>query len=230
MNSSSPAIWIVIPAYNEAGKIVEVIAEVRSAGYHNIIVVDDGSHDQTYGNAKNAGALCLRHKLNRGKGAATKTGIEAAKLQQADIIVTMDGDGQHGATDIAKLIKPLKLKKFDVVLGSRPLNTPAMPWYKKMQNNVANILTRGLTGIWVADSQSGMRAYHSTAFNLINTRADRYDYETEVIREIATYKLRFAEIPIKVSYTPYSQGKITKQNLINGFKTLYRLFWNRIGL
>ncbi|HLD09746.1 MAG TPA: glycosyltransferase family 2 protein, partial [Methylophilaceae bacterium] len=94
----------MIPAYNEAGKISAVVREVRESGYQNIVVVDDGSQDNTKQVAQLAGAICLRHRLNRGKGAATKTGIEAAKLQGADTVVTMDGDGQHSAADIKQLI------------------------------------------------------------------------------------------------------------------------------
>ena len=84
-----PSVFIVIPAYNEETVIASVIGEIRRAGYENILVVDDGSKDATYEKAKETGVITLRHRLNRGKGAATKTGIEAAKLEGADIIVTM---------------------------------------------------------------------------------------------------------------------------------------------
>ncbi|MDO8529608.1 MAG: glycosyltransferase family 2 protein [bacterium] len=220
---------IVIPACNEEFVIQDVIREIRNEKYENIIVVDDGSVDQTYQKAKEVeGVAALKHKINRGKGAATKTGIEAAKLLGADIIVTMDGDGQHDPKDIKDLINPIENDNFDVVLGTRLKNPEGMPFYKRIHNWIANLITWCLFGLWVSDSQSGFRAYSRKAADLINTKADRYDYDSEVIREIYIYKLRFKEVPIKVRYTEYSRNKLEKQNLSNGLKTLYKMFWKLI--
>ncbi|MGB5018293.1 MAG: glycosyltransferase family 2 protein, partial [Candidatus Moraniibacteriota bacterium] len=194
-----------------------------------IIVVDDGSTDDTFERAKETGVTTLRHRLNRGKGAATKTGIEAAKLKGADIIVTMDGDGQHSPEDIARLIEPIRRNHCDVVLGSRLLNPQGMPKYKIWHNKIGNIITWYLYGLYVTDSQSGFRAYSRHAAELINTRTDRYEYDSEVIREIYTYKLKYKEVPIAVRYTEYSMGKVHKQSLWNGIKTLYRMIWNLIS-
>jgi glycosyltransferase involved in cell wall biosynthesis len=222
-------IYIVIPALNEETVIQDVIREIKQEGFDNIIVVDDGSKDNTYQKAKEIeGVIALRHKINRGKGAATKTGIEAAKLLGADIIVTMDGDGQHDPKDIKNLINPMINKSYDVVLGTRLKNPEGMPSYKKLHNHIANIITWYLFGLWITDSQSGFRAYSRHAADLINTRADRYEYDSEVIREIYIYKLKFKEIPIQVRYTDYSKSKLEKQNLFNGVKTLYKMFWKLI--
>jgi glycosyltransferase involved in cell wall biosynthesis len=222
-------IFIVIPAYNEATVIQGVIKEIGKEGYENIIIVDDGSRDQTYKKAKEISEVTvLRHKINRGKGAATKTGIEAAKLLGADIIVTMDGDGQHDPKDIKNLANPIIENSFDVVLGSRLKNPEGMPLYKRLHNHIANIITWYLFGLWVTDSQSGFRAYSRKAADLINTKADRYDYDSEVIKEIYIYKLKFKEVPIEVRYTEYSKGKLEKQSLFNGIKTLYKMIWKLI--
>jgi glycosyltransferase involved in cell wall biosynthesis len=226
---SQKSIFIVIPAYHESAVIESVIHEIRSAGYGNIIVVDDGSTDDTFEQAKRTGVTVLRHRLNRGKGAATKTGIEAAKILGADIIVTMDGDGQHDPNDIRKLIEPLQNNHCDVVLGSRLINPRGMPWYKIWHNKIGNLLTWYLYGLYVTDSQSGFRAYSGHAAEVINTRTDRYEYDSEVIREIYLYKLKYMEFPIAVRYTDYSLGKLHKQNLWNGIKTLYRMIWNLIS-
>lgn len=227
MNSNK--IFIVIPAYNEDLVIQEVIEEIKQEGYENIIVVDDGSKDNTRQKAKEIqGIIALKHKINRGKGAATKTGIEAAKLLGADVIVTMDGDGQHDPKDIKNLIEPILNQNFDVVLGSRLKNPEGMPHYKRLHNHIANAITWYLFGLWVTDSQSGFRAYSKKAAELINTKADRYEYDSEVIREIYIYKMKFKEIPIEVRYTEYSKGKLEKQNIFNGFKTLYKMFWKLI--
>ena len=221
-------IYIAIPAFNEERVIQDVIKEIQDAGYKNIIVVDDGSTDKTQEKAKSAGAIAIRHKINRGKGAATKTGIEAAKLLEADIIVTMDGDGQHDPKDIEKLTEPIIQNHCDVVLGTRLKDTEGMPWYKIIANHVGNFFTWFLFGLWVTDSQSGFRAYSKHATEVINTKGDRYEYESEIIREIYIYKLKFKEVPIAVRYTEYSMGKVHKQGLVNGIKTLYKMVWKLI--
>lgn len=222
--------WIVIPAYNEEKVIQEVIREIQSAGYHNIIIVDDGSTDHTYEKAlAMPDIVVLRHRLNRGKGAATKTGIEAAKVLGADIIVTMDGDGQHDPKDITRLIEPIKNKQSDVVLGTRLKNPAGMPWYKLCANWIGNAVTWYFYGLWVSDSQSGFRAYSNHAAQRINTKTDRYEYDSEVIREMYLYKLSYVEITVQVRYTEYSMGKVQKQGFLNGLKTLYKIIWNLIA-
>ncbi|MDP2630021.1 MAG: glycosyltransferase family 2 protein, partial [Candidatus Uhrbacteria bacterium] len=204
-------------------------AEIRAAGYNHIIIVDDGSQDDTFEKAKATGVITLRHRLNRGKGAATKTGIEAAKLLGADIIVTMDADGQHDPKDIARLIEPIEKNHRDVVLGTRLKDSKGMPRYKVWQNKIGNLVTWYFYGLYVSDSQSGFRAYSRHAAELINTKTDRYEYDSEVIREIYLYKLTYVEIPIQVRYTEYSMGKIHKQSFENGLKTLYKIIWNLIS-
>lgn len=222
--------WIVIPAYNEEKVIQDVLREIQAAGYRNIIVVDDGSRDQTREKASQIpGVVALKHPINRGKGAATKTGIEAAKMLGAGIIVTMDGDGQHNPQDIARLIEPIKNNHCDVVLGTRLKNPEGMPRHKVIANWVGNAVTWYFYGLWVSDSQSGFRAYSRHASELINTKTDRYEYDSEVIREIYYYKLKYKEVPIEVRYTDYSMGKVHKQSFINGLKTLYKIIWNIIS-
>ena len=221
--------WIVLPAYNEETVIKDVIREIQAAGYRNIIVVDDGSHDQTFEKAKEMDVIALRHPINRGKGAATKTGIEAAKLLGAGIIVTMDSDGQHNPADIARLIEPIQKNHCDVVLGTRLKNPKGMPWYKIIANHIGNAITWYFYGLYVSDSQSGFRAYSRHASELINTKTDRYEYDSEVIREIYLYKLKYREVPIEVRYTEYSMGKIQKQGFINGLKTFYKIIFNLVS-
>lgn len=225
----SSKIFIVIPAFNEEKVIQSVIEEIKSAGYENIIVVDDGSSDNTYQESKKAGMVALRHKINRGKGAATKTGIEAAKFLGADIVITMDGDGQHDPEDIKSLVQPIQTENYDVVLGTRLKNPLGMPWYKIWQNKFGNLVTWYLFGLYVTDSQSGLRAYSRHAAEVINTRGDRYEYDSEVLREIYIYKLKFKEVPIKVRYTEYSMGKVQKQSFVNGLITLYKMLWRIIN-
>ncbi len=223
METTSKKIYIVIPAYNEETVISDVIAEIKSAGYRNIIVIDDGSDDNTCEKARQEdGVVALKHFLNRGKGAAAKTGIEAAKILDADIVITIDGDGQHNPADIAKMLKLIQ-KGNDVVLGSRLKNPKGMPVWKIAANHFGNFCTWAIYGLWVTDSQSGFRAYSKKAINAIETRTDRYEYDSEVIREIHRNRLKFTETPIEVRYTEYSMGKVHKMNLKNGFKTLVKM-------
>lgn len=223
-------VFIVIPAYNESSVIADVLFEIKKHGYENIIVIDDGSHDDTYQKTKSIdGIVALRHKINRGKGAATKTGIEAAKLLGADIIVTMDADGQHDPKDIENIIKPIQNNQCDVVLGTRIFNKKEMPIFNLLANHFGNFMTWYLFGLWVRDSQSGFRAYSSSAAHTINTRGDRYEYESEVIREIYIHKLKYHQVPIQIRYTDYSTGKVQKQSMENGFKTLYKMAWKLLS-
>jgi glycosyltransferase involved in cell wall biosynthesis len=228
MKETSSHLWIVLPAYNEGKVIRESLREIQDAGYAHIIVVDDGSADDTYEKAKSVpGTIALRHKINRGKGAATKTGIEAAKLLGADIVVTMDSDGQHNPEDIRNLVRPILEKHCEVVLGSRLLDPEGMPGYKIWHNKIANFITWYLYGLWVSDSQSGFRAYSRHAVEVIDTKTDRYEYDSEVIREIYTYELAYQEVPIEVRYTEYSMGKVQKQSLINGVKTFLKMLLHK---
>ena len=221
-------IAVVIPIHNEAEVIGEVLTETRSAGNYLSIVVDDGSGDDSFVQASVYGDLVLRHKINRGKGAAVKTGIMAANLLESDIVVTMDGDGQHNPEEIDTLIAPIKNDQADVVLGSRVLNRGEMPMIKKVANYFGNFFTWLFYGIWVSDSQSGFRAYSKYAALIIDTKADKYEYDSKVIREIKTNRLRFKEVPVQTRYTDYSKAKKQKQGFINGLITLFRMIWGML--
>jgi glycosyltransferase involved in cell wall biosynthesis len=216
-------VFIIIPAYNEEKVIDGVIKGIKKEGFKNIVVVDDGSKDKTKSTASKEKAVVLRHIINRGKGAAVKTGLEYAKLKKAEIAVTIDGDGQHNPKDIRKMIEKIE-RGYEIVLGSRFIKKKnKMPLFNRIANHIANILVFFIYKLWVSDSQSGFRAYSKKALEVINTKLDRYEFDSEVIREIAKNKLKFCEIPIDVFYTPYSISKKQKQNLINGIKTLIKI-------
>jgi len=215
-------IFIVIPVYNEEKVLKEVITEVKKAGYNNIVVVDDGSTDDCFDVAKREDAVVLKHLINRGKGAAAKTGIEAAKKLDAQIVITIDGDGQHNPREIGKMTRLIE-EGYDVVLGSRLKNPKGMPVHKIIANQCGNFFTWLLYGLWVTDSQSGFRAYSKKAIGLIETRTDRYEYDSEVIREIHRNKLKYIETPIEVRYTEYSMNKVQKQGFKNGIKTIFKM-------
>ncbi len=221
--NTSKKIYIIIPVYNESAVIKDVIEEIKKNGYQNIIVVDDGSKDDTYAKTNSLeGVTALKLSINRGKGAAVKTGIEATKILNADIVITMDGDGQHNPKNIEKMIENIN-KGYDVVLGTRLKNPKGMPFYKIVANHIGNFFTWIIYGLWVTDSQSGFRAYSKKAILLIDTQTDHYEYDSEVIREIKRHKLKYKEIPIEVRYTNYSMNKANKQGFVNGIKTLIKM-------
>lgn len=214
-------IFIVIPAYNEGKMIGKVIEDIKKEGFKNIIVVDDGSTDNTFAVAKK-GAIVIKHMFNCGKGAAVKTGMELAKKLKADYVITFDGDGQHNPKDIKKIVEKLN-GGFEVILGNRFIKKNRIPFFNRLGNFLANILTYLIYGLWVGDSQSGFRGYNKKALDKLELLSDQYDFDSEVIREIVHHQLKFCEVPIDVFYTPYSLSKRHKQNLVNGIKTLFKM-------
>ena len=227
-------IYIVLPAYCEGTVIRSVIESIKKEGYKNMIVVDDGSSDNTFSESISSGAITLKHTINRGKGAATQTGIDAAKELDADIVVTMDSDGQHNPKDITELIKPILDDKADVVLGSRMLGEKGMPKTRIFMNNIANLVTYIFFGIMVSDSQSGFRAYSKKALNSVYTLMDRYEFESEMLGQIKNAKLNIKEVPIKIIYSEYSLTKykhvvgFTAQGALNSIKMVVRLVENSL--
>ena len=220
---------IVIPAYNEESAIGSVIGQilaVETPGVDKeIIVVDDGSSDQTGEAARSSGARVMRHLVNRGVGGAMGTGIAAALRTGADLIVTCDADGQHSATDLIRLVEPVLAGRADVVIGSRMINPIGMPWTRRTANRLANLITRVLFGIQTTDSQSGLRAFSRPAAQQIEFTANRYEALSEITAEIHRHRLRLEEVPIRAIYTGYSLSK--GQGFRMGLKTLFRLLLSR---
>lgn len=215
-------ILILIPIYNEAGVIVSLLKEIKGLGYKNILIVDDGSTDITDILLKKQRVMYIRHIINRGKGAAMRTGMEANKKLDYDIIVTLDGDGQHAPKDISKLVKAIT-KGSDIALGCRPYKLSNMPLIRIIFNQFANKIIYLFYGISVHDSQSGFRAYSKKALDLISTQSDGYEFDTEILREIKKHRLSYKEVAISAQYTKYSLNKLKKQNVFNGAKMLFRM-------
>ena len=220
-------IFVVVPAYNEEGTMVEILEELFKRGF-NVAVVDDGSSDETYKRAKNIidknenHGFIYKHLLNRGLGASLRTGIDAALLHDADIIVTFDADGQHDPEDIKKVCKPIERGEADIVIGKR--NFDDMPRAKKLGNQIMNTITWIFYGLRIADSQSGLRAFSREAAELININSREYGVSSEIIGEVKTKDLRLEEVPMKTIYTDYSMSKGTNTKV--GIKILFKLIMN----
>lgn len=220
---------VVIPAFNEAPVIGETIRGVRKVlpKSATILVVDDGSNDGTGEEARGAGAVVLRHPINRGLGGALGTGLYWAKVKDFDFGVTFDADGQHDPSDLEAVLKPLYYNKVDVVIGTRStLGWEEIPADRKLILILSNFLTWWLFGIKTSDSLSGFRAFNRRAIEKIQLRTDRMEVSNEFFSEIKRHKLRLAEAPIKVIYTSYSRSKGQKNsNAVDvGVKLMLRLF------
>jgi glycosyltransferase involved in cell wall biosynthesis len=192
---------VVIPAFNEGKTVASVIRDLKDHGFRDIVVIDDGSSDNTSSESLKAGVVVLKHIVNRGLGAGIGTGFEYAKNNGFELLITFDGDGQHVATDLGRLIGPIIKNKADVVIGSRLADSSQMPFVRKFLNWSANALTFALFGVWTTDSQSGLRAFNKKAINCIKIKTDRMEVSSEFFKEIARNHLRFVEIPIKAIYT-----------------------------
>lgn len=211
---------IIIPAYNEERTIKSVINNLKENGYYNILVVDDGSSDKTFGIAEGLNIYVARHILNRGLGSALSTGFEIARILGVDIVVTFDADLQHDSRDIAKLIELLRRDEADVVIGSRMLFKKGMPWSRFFYNKIANVITLIMYGFSLSDTQSGLRAFNKKAYNLLNIETSKMECSSEIIYKMKKSGLRFKEVEIKPIYTDYSLSK--GQGFKIGFKTLIR--------
>ena len=221
-------VFIVIAAYNEAARIIKVIEEL-SKEYSNIVVVDDGSTDGT--SKKLLGQrniILLRHSVNRGQGAALKTGIEYAKKAGADIIVTFDADGQFLAKEVKKVIAPIIDGDAEIVLGSRFLGKAInIPLMKKAVLKLGVLFVLALYGIKITDSQSGFRALSKKAADKISLTCDRMEHAGEFFYEIVRNKLKYKEVPITVIYDRYSVGKGQSwtKSVDLGLRMIFRRFF-----
>jgi len=197
-------IFIVIAAYNEGKSIAKVVLGLKHAGYHNIVVVDDGSRDNTFDVALDSGAIALRHVVNRGQGAALKTGIEYSLRSGADIIVTFDADGQHRVEDLKAMIAPVKSGKYDITVGSRFLKHVDMPFSRRLTLKVAVLVVWFFYGAKMTDAHNGFRVMNRKAAQTINITSDRMEHASQIVEEIHRKHLRYKEVPVTILYTDYS--------------------------
>ena len=211
MNSENKQPYIIIPAYNEGSVIKKTIQNLQNAGFQNIIVVDDCSSDNTFHEAQKTGAITLKHLINRGQGAALRTGIEYAQENfNPEIIVTFDADGQHQPEDIPKLIQAIINNEADIVLGSRFLassDVTNIPVTRKIMLKFATLFTNLISGIKLTDTHNGFRALNRKAYQSIKITRRGMEHASEIIDEIRKKGLRFVEVPVHIIYTDYSQSK-----------------------
>jgi glycosyltransferase involved in cell wall biosynthesis len=205
--AESVQIAVVVAAFEEGSAIASVVEGLRGA-CRWIVVVDDGSRDDTGERALAAGAHIIRHPVNLGQGAALQTGIDYALKLGATHIVTFDADGQHSPAEIAPMVQHALAAGVDVVLGSRFLGrTVNMPRSKAFTLWLAVRFTRLTTGLKLTDTHNGFRVLTRRAAERIRIRQNRMAHASEILDEIVAKQLSFSEFPVTITYTPYSVAK-----------------------
>ena len=198
---------VVIAAYNEARVIGNVVRSVVEEGWC-VVVVDDGSTDETFEQLAHLPVWRLRHILNRGQGAALQTGISHALSLGAEVIVTFDADGQHDSTQIVDLVEPVSSGRCEVAIGSRFLDGRSqMPVGRYLVLKTGVLFTRLISGIRVTDTHNGFRAFSRNAAERLSIGMDRMAHGSDILEQIARHRWRYCEVPVTIRYTDYSLAK-----------------------
>ncbi|HEX7824378.1 MAG TPA: glycosyltransferase family 2 protein [Mycobacterium sp.] len=214
-------VWIVIPAFNEASVIGDVISDVRSV-FGNVVCVDDGSRDDTSDRAHGAGAHVVRHPVNLGQGAAIQTGVEYARSRPgAKVFATFDADGQHRVKDVVRMIDRLTAEDLDIVIGTRfgDQAPETMPKLKRLLLPIIAKLSPASRKLGLTDAHNGLRVFDRTVAGGLNLTMNGMAHASEFIALIVENQWRVAEEPVEILYTDYSMSK--GQPLVNGVNIIF---------
>lgn len=216
--------WLVVPLYNEAQVVGDVVREAKKT-FPNIVCVDDASTDDSVEQARLAGATVVRHPINLGQGAALRTGLDyALQDPSARYFVTFDSDGQHRVEDALGMVQKLATEQIDIVVGSRFLDGRTKPGLlKKFVLKLAVLFETLSTGVRLTDAHNGLRALNRTAASSVRILQNRMAHASEIVGEIGRNELRYAEYPVHVIYTDYSRSK--GQSIWNSVNILNDLFF-----
>jgi len=207
-----------MPAYNEEKYISSLVTEARQYA-DKVLIIDDGSTDDTSRVARLAGATVIQHKENRGYGTAVQSILAEAKRMSPDILVLLDADSQHNPNEIPHLVKPIS-EGFDLVIGSRKLQKDSIPLYRRIGQKVISYFSYILSGKKLSDSESGFRVFSRKAINMLELREDGMSVSAETIANAAEKGLKITEIPISIIYTGDSS---TLNPVRHGFGVLSRI-------
>lgn len=193
-------ICIVIPAYNEEKDITAVVRGLKA---HNldIVVIDDGSRDQTAVLAEKAGAVVLRHRKNEGKGRGLKTGFDYCLSRNYDALITCDGDGQHAAEEVDKFVEKFKNSDAAIVIGNRMHNPQGMPLIRYLTNVFTSKVISLVTGSKIEDSQCGFRLIKVELLKKLLLSTNKYDLESEILLQAARLGYKIESVPISSIYS-----------------------------
>lgn len=216
------ATWAVIPLFNEATVVGDVIRELR-ASIPNVVCVDDGSRDHSAEIAEEAGARVLRHPHNMGQGAALQTGIAYAREQPGcAYVVTFDADGQHRVDDATAMVGLSERDGYAIVLGSRFLDDRTDPGFlKRVVLKFAAAVTNAATGMTLTDAHNGLRVLRADAARAVNLQQDRMAHASEIVAQLGRSGLPWAEFPVHIRYTDYSKAK--GQSMLNSINIVVDL-------
>jgi len=204
-----PAIAVLVPVFQEGAVVVDTLRGLLPLG-HTVVLIDDGSTDDTPQLVADLPIHYLRHPVNLGQGAALMTGMRYAQQLGVDYVVHFDADGQHQPEDIVRILSPLQAGEAEVVLGSRFLagaKAEGMPPLRRGLLRTAIGVNGLLTGLWLSDAHCGLRALHRRAYTQIQLQQAGMAHATELLREIRRLNLRVKEVPVHVRYDAYSRGK-----------------------
>ena len=216
-------VWIVMPAYNEEKSIGKVLDDLRAEGWSNVIVANDGSKDKTADRARSAGALVARHPLNLGQWGALRTGFKLALMDGAEVVVTLDGDGQHASEEIEGLVQPIIRGEADFVVGSRFISgdSPRMPMHRFYGIKFFNFIMKLRTGLNLTDCTCGYKAYNSIVITKIFPKIKENQYGAlESIIRASEFKFKIVEAPV----SQISAKNSTKGKLKYGYNLLRTIF------
>jgi glycosyltransferase involved in cell wall biosynthesis len=217
-NAHKPFVVVGIPAFNEEHSIARVVVEAQKR-VDAVIVCDDGSIDMTAEIAERLGADVVRHEENSGYGAAIRSLFRRALEFGADVLVTLDGDGQHDASEIPRVIEPIMKGNADVVIGSRFIDaqgTIEMPFYRKVGAKVITKLVNGSAKNGVSDSQSGFRAYNRHALQHLSVCEAGMGASVEILLKVSSNNLRINEVPSSCRYKSSGASTSTENSIKHG--------------
>lgn len=219
-------VYVVVPAYQEESAVYAVVSQLR-AGLPNVVVVDDGSSDETAREARRAGATVIRHLINRGQGAALQTGIDYSILQGAELIVTFDADGQHRVEDIVRLVESLEREDADIAIGSRFLGLRSnMPPFRRFVLRLGTYATRLTSGLPLTDAHNGLRVLRRSAAEKIRLTIDGMAHASELVDQIRRNNLKVTEVPVVIHYSDYSLRK--GQSSLAAFRIAFDYLMKRL--
>jgi len=217
--------FVVVPAYNESRVIGDVVQGL-AASFPHVVVVNDGSSDDTAAVLKGLPVTVVTHHINLGQGAALQTGITHALERGATYIVTFDADGQHRVEDAVSAVRLLREGSCDVVCGSRFLGTGSnVPRVRKMVLKTAVALANLTTGTRMTDAHNGLRALSRRAASCLDLWQSGMAHASEIISQLRAHKMVIREVPVQIHYTEYSLAK--GQSSLNSINILLDLVIGR---
>lgn len=225
MNETFDNVALIIPAYNEGAAIAGTIEGIP-IDFRNIIIIDDGSRDDTRERVAATRATLVKHPINLGQGAALQTGIDYALLDPGiEYFVTYDADGQHRIEDVRSMLEHIKQTGVDIVLGSRFLGEAInMPTMKRIVLKAAVWFSNITSGVKLTDTHNGLRVFNRATAQALKLELPDFSHASEIIERIGEKGMRYAEVPVTIIYTDYSRSK--GQSMINavniGFDALLR--------